>query len=253
MEYRYEATSVAGFVQMLAANYLAHGYWFFVQGFVPEGKDPRLTDEKLLEKYRIRISRDQRARRKRAGLANLHYLRYGPHFVLLATKGHHLFFAEEAKRIRDVRQCPILFEGYSLSVRRGHFLKKHDECGDAVADSKYRVRVQISRERYRSLKAYFQDRAVHRRAESLARELWRVPFEPYAPVRRQLLNLLRLVNQARGAAGFDKLPTSVLRYRRTIVKPFASEAVARPVESWEGAYSTVASQPATHAFPVARG
>lgn len=230
MEYRYEATSVAGFVQMLAANYLPHGYWFFVQGFVPDGKDPRLTDEKLLTKYRIRISRDQRARRKRAGLANLHYLRYRQYFVLLATKGHHPFFAEEAKRIRDARQCPILFEGYSLSVRRGGFLKKQDECDNVVADGKYRVRVQIARERFRSLKAYFLDVAVHRRAERITLELWRVPFEPYAPVRRQLLNLLRLINKARGEAGFEKLSTSVLRYRRMIVKPFEMDVVAKPTE-----------------------
>jgi hypothetical protein len=35
-----------------------------------------------------------------------------------------------------------------------------------------------------------------------------------------MLNLLRLINQARGEAGFEKIPTSVLRYRRRIVKPF---------------------------------
>lgn len=27
MEYRFEAKSVEGFVQMLASNYLLHGYW----------------------------------------------------------------------------------------------------------------------------------------------------------------------------------------------------------------------------------
>jgi hypothetical protein len=40
MEYRYEAMSVEGFVQMIASNYLPHGYWFYVTGQVPEGKDP---------------------------------------------------------------------------------------------------------------------------------------------------------------------------------------------------------------------
>lgn len=220
MEYRFEATSVEGFVQMLASNYLPHGYWFFVQGFVPDGKDLRSVDEKLLTRYRIRMSRDERARRKRAGHANLHYLRFGRTFVLLATKGHHLFFEEERTRIRDVRQCPILFQGYSLSLARGGFLKKEEGAVEPVPDGKLRVRVQVSRERFLSMKAYFLEVATHRRPETLAQELWRVPFEPYAPVRKQMLNLLRLINQARGEAGFEKVPTSVLRYRRRIVKPF---------------------------------
>lgn len=220
MEYRYEATSREGFVQMLASNYLPHGYWFFVQGYVPKGKDPRATDEKLLTKYGIRISRDQRARRKRAGKANLHYLRFGQEFVLLASKGHHSFFDEEASRIRDVRKSPIQFQGYSLSVVRGGFLEKVDDDAPPVADGKLRVRVQIARERFLTMKARFLDIATHRRQEALAHELWNVPFEPYAPIRKQMLNLLRLINQARKEAGFATISPDVLRYRRRIIKPF---------------------------------
>lgn len=29
MAYRYEATSVAGFVQQLAMTYVNHGYWYY--------------------------------------------------------------------------------------------------------------------------------------------------------------------------------------------------------------------------------
>jgi hypothetical protein len=65
-------------------------------------------------------------------------------------------------------------------------------------------RVQIERERYAEPKAYFLDIAAKRSAESLGRELYDLPFEPYAPVRQQLLNLLRLVNKARQAAGEDR-------------------------------------------------
>jgi hypothetical protein len=222
MEYRYEATSREGFVQMLASNYLPHGYWFFVQGYVPKGKDPRATDDKLLTKYGIRISRDQRARRKRAGQANLHYLRFGQEFVLLASKGHHAFFAEEASRIRDVRKSPIQFQGYSLSVVRGGFLEKVVENAPPVPDGKLRIRVQIARERFLTLKAHFLDIATHRRKEALGHELWNVPFEPYAPIRRQMLNLLRLINEARKEAGYETISPEVLRYRRRIVKPFES-------------------------------
>src|SRR5262249_46176330 len=106
MDYRCEATTVEGFVQQLACCYLPHGYWFYVSGWVPGGRDPRPGDRKLLDKYVIAASRQARARRKLAGLANLHYLRHGRLFVLLATHGKHRFFAEEGARVRDIRRLP---------------------------------------------------------------------------------------------------------------------------------------------------
>ncbi len=102
--YRCEATSVEGFVQQLAVSYLAHGYWFYVVGQVPEGKDSRKVAEKLVARYQIDLSKWARARRKRVGLASLQYLRFGRFFVLLATHGTHAFFEEEAPSIRDARQ-----------------------------------------------------------------------------------------------------------------------------------------------------
>src|SRR5437870_4167820 len=87
--YRCEATSVEGFVQQLAVSYLGNGYWFYVVGEVPPGKDPRRVDEKLVARYQVDLSKWARARRKRAGLANLQYLRHGRLFVLLATHGMH--------------------------------------------------------------------------------------------------------------------------------------------------------------------
>lgn len=220
MEYRCVATSLEGFVQQLASNILPHGYWFYVTGHVPDGKEGETIDRKLIEKYGIGISRQQRARRKLAGNANLHYLRLGRSWVLLATHGHHPFFEAEASSIRDVRRIPIQIGGYSLSVKQGHFLKKERDGNQAVPDGRMRVRVQIGRERYRDLCAYLLSISCHRSAENLARELWNVPFEPYAPVRRQLLNLLRLVNSKRQCAGYMKVPPAVLRYKREIVKPF---------------------------------
>ncbi len=220
MEYRCQTTSLEGFVQQLASNILPHGYWFYVTGQVPEGKDPETIDRKLIEKYGIGISRQQRARRKLAGHANLHYLRLDRFWVLLATHGRHPFFEAEASSIRDARRVPIQVAGYSLSVKQGHFLQKEREGEEPTPDGRMRVRVQIARERYRNLSAYLLSIACHRSVENLGRELWNVPFEPYAPIRRQLLNLLRLVNAKRQSAGYTKVPPTVLRYRREIVKPF---------------------------------
>ncbi|MGA7701955.1 MAG: hypothetical protein WCB27_20290, partial [Thermoguttaceae bacterium] len=47
-----------------------------------------------------------------------------------------------------------------------------------------------------------------------------LPFEPYAPVRRQLLNLVRYINERRDAADLERIGFDVLRFRRRIVRPF---------------------------------
>jgi len=178
------------------------------------------VDEKLLAKYGIAISRSSRARRKQVGIANVHYLRHERFFVLLATHGHHPFYDEEAENIQDVRRVPIKFDGYSISVKKGGYRRKSLPKSPAVPDDKWRVRVQIGREPYRDLTAYFLDIALLRTVEQLSRDLFNLRYEPYAPVRQQVLNILRLVNKARKAAGQDQVSPKVLRYQRDIVRPF---------------------------------
>lgn len=214
-------------MQVLACNYLPHGYWFYVSGIVPEGKDPERVDQKLIERYGVAVSRQGRVRRKHAGLANLHYLRFGRFWLLLATHGRHEFFEREQSNLKDARKTPIQFGGYSISVRRGGHVRRSDPNVPAAPDSRLRVRVQIARDVYLELKAWFLELATRRSPEALARELFKVPFEPYAPVRQQMLNLLRLVNRGRHAAGLSRLSPKVLRFRRQIVKPFDSELPRR--------------------------
>jgi len=220
MEYRCACTSPAGFVQQLVCCYLPHGYWFYVSGKIPEEKDPRGVDAKLVTKYGVEISRQSRARRKLAGHANVHYLRFERTFVLLATHGQHRFFDEEEGNIRDVRRVPIKFFGYSVSVQRGGYRRKLSPESPLERDDKLRVRVQIGRETYLDLKAYFLDIACKRSVEQLGSELYNLPYEPYAPIRQQLLNILRLLNKKRKASGKDLVSPKVLRYRRRIVRPF---------------------------------
>jgi hypothetical protein len=230
MEYRCAATSVTGFVQQLVSCYLPHGYWFYVSGIIPSGKDPESIDQKLIEKYGIGVSRTSRARRKAVGIANVHYIRYERRFLLLATHGFHPFFDDEARSIRDVRRIPIKFEGYSISVAKGGYRRKLAGVSLPVRDDKWRVRVQIESEMFKGLKAYFLDIALHRSARQLAMELCDLPFEPYAPVRRQLLNLIRFINKRRETASLEPLRFSVLRFQRQIVRPFEPiEELPEPV------------------------
>lgn len=205
--YQFEATSSGGFVQQLAVAYLGHGYFFFVTGHVPDGKDPAAVDQKLLAKYQVSISKWARARRKASGLANCQYLRYGQFFVLMASHGEHPFFAGE-EGFKDAREEPIRFAGYSISAKRG-------------PDGRWHPSVRIHPEKYRELRAYFVDRATHRTVESLSYELRRIPFEPYGPVKVQLLSILRAVNRARKVAGLEPIPSSALRLSRKGVRPFA--------------------------------
>lgn len=202
MGYRCEATSIAGFIQQLAVGYIGRGYFFYVTGRVPEGKDPRRIDEKLIEKYGVAKSKAARSRRKSLGFANVQYLRYREVFILLATPGKHEFFLEEAGQVKDAREVPVKLFGYAVSFRSGH------------------PHVRIEQERYLELKIYFSEVAVHRSKEWLEAELQSLRFEPYAPVRSQLHSILREINRRRKLAGFEPLPSCCLRTRRRIVKPF---------------------------------
>ena len=214
MEYVCETTSLDGLVQLLACNLLPHGYWFYVTGWVPLGKDPKRVDAKLMKKYGIDVCRAERSRRKRAGYANLRYLRHGRFFILLATHGKHRFFEEEAALIRDIRHRPLRVSGYSISFRRG------GHTADRKPDAHWHSHVEIDREWFNRYKAWFGDMAVRESTERLTLEFYRFPFEPYAPVRRQMLTLLRLVNSVRKRAGHEQLPYTVLPLRRRIVRPF---------------------------------
>lgn len=211
MVYRCVATSAAGFVQQLAVSYVGHGYWFYVTGLVPERKDPLVIDQKLIDRYGIDISKWARARRKKQGLSNLHYLRFGRFFVLVATLGEHRFFEEE-KRIRDVRRDSVRFGGYSIGYKRDRVGKWHPS-------------VRIHPETYAEMKAYFVDLATRRTAHDLAEVLGRLQFVPFAPVRIQLLCVLRAVNAARKGAGLGAVPVAALQLKRSSVTVFDDEGL----------------------------
>ena len=201
-------------MQQIACSYLRHGYWWYVTGVIPAGKDPHRIDAKLIERYEIDRSARRRASAKRKGQANMQYIRCGSFFVLMVTAGDHAFKDAERGQIRDIRRVPVKFAGYSISYRRGGRTRKGEP------DPKWHAHVEIERSQYKLLRDYFLDRAVHRRAETLGRSFRNVEFDPYAPVRRQLLAIRRQVNRKRKRHGYELIPVTALRIRRNIVKPF---------------------------------
>lgn len=227
MSYRCEAASVDAVVQLIAANYLRHGYYWYVTGVIPERKNPREVDRKLIEKYGIDVSSWERSHRKKRGLANAQYLRHDRWFILLVTEGHHALKAPTAKggekeQLRDCRRHPIRIGGYSISYRRAGVTKKGE------AGPKWHAHVRIDSPTLEKLTAHFLSIACHRSPENLGRELAGIPFARYAPIRRQLLTLLKKVNDARARMGYAPLPHSVLSLRRTPVKVYADSPQESP-------------------------
>ncbi len=212
IEYRYECSTVEGFIQQLAVAYVARGYWFYVSGVIPDRKEPIKTDEKILTQYGVRISKWARARKKKAGQSNIHYLRHGRFWVLVATHGEGLFFTSEGANVRDFRKQPLVYHGYSVSSRRSR------------GGGSRHASVRIERRQYLVLKAYFEEMATKWSVERLGRELAALPFERYAPVRNQLFMVRRAVNRKRKAAGLELVPQESVPWRRRPVSPFAPTA-----------------------------
>ena len=203
MERSWEATSVAGFIQQLAVSYVGRGYFFFVTGVVPAHKDPARVDQKLTARYGVGLSKWAKARRRSSGAASHAYIRHGHFFVLLATHGRSPFFEDEGERVRDARKTPIRFAGYAVSFRGGH------------------VHVRVEQRVYLERKSYLLRLATRRTVEEIQAEFLRAfPFEPYAPVRSQLLCVLRAINRTRFEAGLSAVTPEFLRLKRRVIRPF---------------------------------
>ena len=218
MKYRYKTESVHGTIQLIAASYLRHGFYWYVTGSIPKGKDPEVVDRKLIAKYQIAVSEWERRRRKKAGLANAHYIRFENWFIILVSEGHHVIKQPtsqggEREQLKDCRVWPIHLNGYSVSYRRSGVV----EPGQL---RRRRAHVRIDKRTYNQLKSYFESIAVHRHAESLANEIKSISFARYAPIRRQLLNIARCVNRLRAAHGYETIPYSKIGLRRQPVKVY---------------------------------
>ncbi len=240
MKYRYEASSAEAVVQLIAASYLRHGYYWYITGQIPDRKSPAAVDQKLIDKYGIDVTEWQRARRRQQGLANAQYLRFGHWFIFLLTDGNHALRAPaskggEGEKIQDFRRIPLRFHGYSISYRQSGVARTG---GGAT---KWHAHVRIDGDTYAALKAHFNQLAVHRNAEQLALEFASIPFGRYAPVRRQLLNLLRSTNKRRESHAYELLPFSVLNMRRVPQKAYRE---TEQVPSSEGSPATSWSQSA---------
>ena len=63
MKTRHVAASIEGVVQLIAASFLRHGYFWYITGVIPEQKQTPMVDAKLIAKFRyavgIKLNRDR--------------------------------------------------------------------------------------------------------------------------------------------------------------------------------------------------
>ncbi len=82
-----EVRSLTALVKQIAVHTLRWGYWWYVSGIIPEHKDAKAIDRRLMDKYAANLSEASRYRRKQQGLANTRYYRLGRRFFLLSPTG----------------------------------------------------------------------------------------------------------------------------------------------------------------------
>jgi hypothetical protein len=206
--YHCVTSSIDGFVHRLALDYVQYGFFFYVAGSVPEGMDPKVIERDIISLYKINVSRWTRFRRAKRGLGSVHYLRFERFYVIIANQGEHLFRERERQRIKDIREVPVHFAGYSIGYKR------------AKGGQSWHPSVRIERNQYRVLKTEFLRTVTHLSVKQIIRAFRSLPFEPFAPVRWQNVDLLHMVNDKRKTASLPLVPVRALRFLRRPVKRF---------------------------------
>jgi hypothetical protein len=264
VKYRHIISSVDGMVAQLV-NLISKGYRYYFVGQVADPSSWSVRDSRMIDYYDADLPKWTRERRKLRNEANFRYLRYEDWFIVLVTEGvADRFWSEDRQRIRDVRETAVRFKGYSVSYRQGGYqsIPVHEKPLRNAAwaeyrgcrqrgekgikpprpprDMKWHVRVELDAETYDGLKAYFLNISTHREANFIANEFTELPFQPYRPVREQLRSILRSVNKSRRAAGYQRIPISVIPFKRRIVRPFGALDSKQIVENAQTARLSLA-------------
>ena len=115
--------------------------------------------------------------------------------------------------LRKQEHPPLRMGPYALKLRR-------DSTPEGRASRRLRASVRLCDRVYLELKSELLDVATHRSAEALAARIFRLPYQPYAPVYRQILAIVKAVNVRRNMAGGGEVPLSCVRFRRVLPKHF---------------------------------
>lgn len=189
----FEAKSANAFVQHLSVRLIGNGYCFYVQGEIPDHKDPEKVDQKFVERYGVGVSKWVQFRRKERGEAKVRYLRFKQHFILVATEAaavqNHPFFVSERALIKDARLAAFECFGYSIRCRQDRLGQYHPSVrlsfGRFVA---FRMAVMAN--------PFLESSEIVARIQS-ERLLW------FSGVKRQVFRTLSILNDVRRKSGLE--------------------------------------------------
>jgi len=206
--YRYQAKSIDGFLSQLVRYVANGGHYFYIRVRVPDGKEPQVVAEKLLDRYDIRKSRWQRKRRHLKETASIHLLQYREVIVIILTKGkHEAFYEDHHSQVQDIRRTALKVFGYSVRYSFSEIEKRE------------KVFIRLDLKTYRKVTAHMLTVAVwdsYRCLEKIEREFNRLPYQPYEPVFAQLVAIAKKVNRARRRRGFEALDLKCIRNKRRL-------------------------------------
>ena len=143
---------------------IGRGYYYYHVGYIETGKADKALkiDAKLIKKYNMDLSKDQRARRKKKKLVNFYYLRWHNIFVLLHTDGNldveidDSFFDIRVKQTEANRLKVKVTETMEFNIAL-----QYKEC------SKRSVTVAFSNTTYKNLKAEIEELIQYRKVKQL--------------------------------------------------------------------------------------
>jgi len=213
-DYQVEARDIGSFLGQVV-RYVSSGHYFYIRCVIPEQKDPRAVDEKLVNLYDIARKNWQRKRRYLRDRAGIHYLRYGRLFVVMLSKGRHdAFYRDHGSQVSDIRRTALKALGYSVRYTYSQ------------TDRRQKVFVRLDRKTYRELRCHMLSLCTwecFRDRKRMEREFKRLDFEFYSPVYQQVYSVLKTVNCARRRRGFEPIGYQCIPHWIRVSKVFVGD------------------------------
>ena len=179
----YEVTKLGQFLFKLN-HYMRYGYVHYYVREIPGHKDLSTVDRKLLLTYDVTSNRMLRAKRKKEGVRNVIYIRFGQTFILLATEGKQPAF--DRLKFLSFPDSPLYFSRYSIGIKQ----KKSY--------------IQIEPLRYKRLKKVAETIALHQH-ERVEKFLLKISPFSFKGVNEQRWKLYKLINLKRKKAGLVRI------------------------------------------------
>jgi len=165
-------------------NLASHGYKYYCRADIPEEKAHKVESvfKKLSERYQCGLSKDQKYRRKKKGLANYEIKRWERHIIVMRTEGKELdpcgdiWFSLEKKP-------------YDLSV--GPHLRLY--VGKAPTGRKFTV--YLARNTYRWLREILREDIIYDRDSEFKKHLsWISDLPAFSGICHQMKELRKYLN-----------------------------------------------------------